>query len=127
MSGHEFRRRMILTDAEKKHWHQIMPDTEFDRIFGPRTHFEEGGPNLANNLSINAAVYGGLVNTLKDAIAYTKAILNENPTFASIPISALRAEDQSEVWHITLDSKFGHKGELVSFSRMNGKVLSGNP
>jgi len=97
-----------------------MGGKDFDRIFGPQTVFEPDGRYL------DSALYGGVVNKPDDAVAYADVLMQRSPRLAMIPKGALSAQDEANVWHISATVP-GHATpvEVLTFSRYDGKVLSG--
>ena len=93
--------RIILNDDERKKWSKTFNAANYDRVFGPRTRFEPGGESSAINALMNNALYGGLVNTQEDAVAYAHALMRTTPRFSQIPVSALHAAEKSHIWHVT--------------------------
>ena len=73
-------------------------------------------------MSMYLALYGGLVNKPTDAVIYAHALMSTNPELVSVPEAALQPEERDTVWHITEAGR----GEIMTFSRINGKLLSGN-
>ena len=113
--------RMILTEQEKSHWGKFMAKPDYDRVFGPSTEFSPSGIE-----DIVFALYGGLINKPADAVEYAHVLLQTKPSLATIPAGALEARQENKVWHV-MARKPGHAdgAEVLSFSRRNGKVLSG--
>jgi hypothetical protein len=114
--------RQILTKNQKNYWSSFMTKADYARIFGPATQFEPNGIT-----DFIYAAYGGLINKPADAIEYARVLMQIKPTLATIPESALQAKEDNRVWHVTTRIP-GQSGsiELLSFSRMTGKLLSGN-
>ncbi len=113
--------RMAITDAEAAQWHKIMTPEQFAGVFGPPTHFEANGI-----LDIYFALYGGLVNKPTDAIEYALVLMQTKPALAHILNTDLSAMERDKVWHITLKTAGATGKDLLSFSRSDGKVLSGD-
>jgi hypothetical protein len=114
--------RIILTEEKKSFWSKSMSKIEYERIFGPPTRFEPNGI-----LDIYYALYGGLVNNPADAVEYAHVLMQTKPALATIPTDALQAKEDNTVWHVTARMP-GRPGsvEILSFSRNNGKLMSGD-
>jgi hypothetical protein len=118
----DFSGRPQLSDDQKKYWHQKFSPEEFDRIFGPPTVFEPDG----RYLDLNRALYGGVINKPEDAVAFAYALMKSNPGVALIPERALQATERDGAWHVSAQIPGQAKLiEVLSFSRYDGKVLSG--
>ena len=114
--------RMILTDEQKIYWSKFMTKAQYDATFGPAVRFEPEGIR-----DIVLAAYGGVINKPADAVAYAHLLMLTKPSLASIPASDLQASEVKKVWHVNARMP-GHADpvEVLSFSRRNGKLLSGD-
>ena len=101
----------------------VMKLTNTRPDLGPITSWEPGGPSFPMWLDMTCALYGGLINTPADAVAYSHVLMGTKPALASVPEGVLVAEEHDKVWHVTAT---GHPGEIMSFSRIDGKMLSGD-
>jgi hypothetical protein len=121
VTGLNFEARMKFAPKIMDQWQRRMSAVDYSRVFGPPTQFEPDGiPDLV------PALYGGIVNTPADAVAYAQIVFATNPARA-IPASELHAEEHDKVWQI-IRVRHGQPDQpILSFSRTNGKVLSGDP
>jgi hypothetical protein len=75
---------------------------------------------------LNRALYGGVINKPEDAVAFAYALMKSKPGDARIPEEALQANEQDGAWHVSAQIPGQAKLiEVLSFSRYDGKVLSG--
>lgn len=121
--------RMKLSPNERAYWLHHMSKADFDRIFGPLKTFEVEPQGTARQLTLSKVLYGGLVNTPAEAVAYAHVLMtSSNTTLAAIPEADLSAEDKNDIWHIRATRNvagFARGAEILTFSRTNGKLLSG--
>ena len=108
--------RQILSRAEESDWRRKMTPAQFDAVFGETFEWERDGVRDAIR-----ALYGGVVNTPADAVAYAKVFLQTTLWGATMAQGLLTAEERGGVWHIARV----HEGkDLLAFSRTSGKILS---
>ena len=107
--------RMILTEAEEKHWSASMSPAEYAAVFGPATEFEPDGIR-----DFFQAAYHGLINKPAAAVDYALVLLQTSARFAGLAKADLAAVEREGVWRVTLKGT-----EVLAFSRLSGKVLSG--
>lgn len=92
--------RAILSEEEARHWHEVMSEQEFERVFGPRTQFEPYGEELEQALFFHSVTYGGLINKPDHAITYAKAVASDCDGAPDIARANLRATLDGGAWSI---------------------------
>jgi len=117
--------RFKTAPAKKTYWLQYMNEEDYQRVFGPPTRFEPDGVH-----DIYLVAYGGLINKPADAVDYAYVLMQTKPSLAAIKKTDLKATeidtDRDKVWHVTQHHAAGADTEILSFSRNNGKLLSGD-
>ena len=116
--------RIIPTEEGRRETLKYMSRADYARITGPRRRFEPGGSDFKVFMDMSKVLYGGLVNKPDDAVAYAHILMQTKPGLAAIPAGTLKAEERAKVWHIT--KRDAPTAEIMSFSREDGKVLSGD-
>lgn len=108
--------RQILSRAEESDWRRTMTPAQFDAVFGEAFEWERDGVRDAI-----LALYGGVVNTPADALAYAKILLQTTSRGTTMAQGLLTAEERGGVWHI---ARVHERTDVLTFSRTSGKVLT---
>lgn len=90
---------------------------------GPRDEWEPGGPGFIQYMTASLALYGGLINRPVEAVAYARVLMQAQPALAALADKPISAEERDTVWHVTAPGR----GEVMTFSRRTGKLLTVAP
>lgn len=111
--------RQIITKAEEADWRRTMTPKQYDAIFAESFDWERDGVR-----DVIRALYGGVVNTPADAVAYAKVLLRGTPRGAVLAQGLLTAVERDKVWHI---ARAPDTAEVMLISRTTGQRLSPLP
>lgn len=118
----------LIVDAEyAKYLRTLMTQEQFARLSLPVQTFEpwtDADPTKTAYL----AMLGGLINKSEAAVDYAHVLMQTiGSKYRDISKRSLRAEERDGVWHVMVMQAqgFAPNGEVLSFSRTTGKLLSG--
>lgn len=111
--------RQILTAGQDAEWRRTMTPQQYNAIFAESFDWERDGVRDAIH-----ALYGGVVNTPADAVAYAKVLLAGTPRGMVLAQGLLTAVERDKVWHI---ARAPGTVDVLSFSQTTGKLLSALP
>lgn len=125
--GIGFEARIMLSPAEEQRAKIELSSADFDRLYGPPRAFEPGGYFFAVNKQMVMALYGGFINSPSAALDYAEVLLHSSKAVYAPPRKTLRAEQHDDIWHIKVTQfpGFAPNSEIMTFSRNNGKLMSG--